>query len=115
MTADEIAEALAASPFNALFESPGEKELPRPPLPLSKGHLASLLNAGQFCGVIGQGARRHVVRGFTRKVQAKGAEEKTVGMDGSVNCKWRESDRMVPVVRTAWQDGRILTHEVEVD
>lgn len=110
LTEPEILEHLARSPLSRLFNPPPAHRLARPPLPLGKGHTSLLLASGQLDGVVEKDGVMHVVRGSTRKEVYVKDETETVDGEGNVIRKWVEAERMVPLIRTAWRDGRIETH-----
>ena len=75
----------------------------RPPLPLHRGHLATLLAAGVLSGALGTGAARHLVRG--RVVPVETTEVATT--EGEVVRTTRRSFALT--VTTLHPDGTLTT------
>ena len=70
LTEEELKTALAASPLWKMTDLPDVRRTPRPPLPLSRGHLALMLASGQLDGVVAPpDDEPHIVRGVALKVR----------------------------------------------
>jgi hypothetical protein len=110
MTPEDLWEALSTSPLWKLTTEVPEVAKPRPPLPLSRGHLALLLASGQLDGVVSPpGETPHAVRGTARKVPSTPTvtiEELEGGGERTVTTI---QERIELVVRTVTPDGHIRT------
>jgi hypothetical protein len=110
MTPEDLCDALNASPLWKLTTEVPEIPKPRPPLPLSRGHLALLLASGQLDGVVAPpGETPHVVRGTARKVPSTPTvttEELEGGRERTVTTI---KETIELVIRTVTPDGLIRT------
>lgn len=110
MTDADLAEALDASPLWKLTSTAEEAQKPRPPLPLSRGHLALLLASGQLDGVVEPpGEAPHVVRGTARKVPCPPTITTEELENGGEKTVTTIKERIELVVRTVTSDGQIRT------
>ena len=108
----ELMEAVGSSPLRGVFSIKKEVRKPRPPLELGSGHIASMIASGQFDGLINvPGFEPHVVKGSTRKADYVKDQREEESKDGSVSDVVVMSERVIPVIRAAWQDSRIETYE----
>lgn len=98
-----------AGAFGLLRARTGRPEAPsadhpvRPPLPLHRGHLATLLAAGVLSGALGTGDARHLVRGRVVPVET----EEITEQDGQVTRTTRKS--FAVTVTTLHPDGTLKT------
>jgi hypothetical protein len=112
LTPDEVGRALAASPLQKLLEPPKDVPLPRPPLPLGKGHIAMLLASGHLDGVVRpDGEEPHLVRGTAAKVQYLKEATEEERPDGSVTLKEVFAEKILLKVRAVDRTGTIKTFE----
>jgi|SRR5579872_701024 len=112
LTEAELIAAIAASPLWKLTQLPPDRPVPRPPLPLAKGHIALLLASGQLDGVVcPPGEEPHVVRGSANKVQAPPHVEQEVLESGGVKTITTIRERIQLTVRAVSLDGVIRTFE----
>ncbi|MBY0513164.1 MAG: hypothetical protein K2P78_04540 [Gemmataceae bacterium] len=112
LTEEELVEAVASSPLWNLTKAPPRKPVVRPPLPLSKGHVALLLASGQLDGVVHQpGEAPHVVRGTARKVACEPDVTTEVLESGAVKTVTTIKERIQLVIRAVGPDGNIRTFE----
>jgi hypothetical protein len=106
----ELRAALSRSPLRLRMQAPSAGKLGRPPLPVSKGHLAVLLAAGNLDGVVQpEGKPPHVVRGTSRKRDFLQSCTTTANEDGSETTRKVFSQKISLVVRTVGLDGVIRT------
>lgn len=84
-------------------ETPSTDHPVRPPLPLHRGHLATLLAAGVLSGALGTGDSRHLVRGRVVPVETVEVTEK----DGEVTRTIRKS--FTVTITTLHPDGTLKT------
>ena len=93
-----------------LLQPPKPKPLPTPPLPLSTGHTALLVAAGQLNGIVRpKGEPPHVVRGTTSKVERVVDSSVIENDDGSVTTKETRTEIIQLTVRTVDEHGVIHT------
>lgn len=110
LTDEELLEAVEKSPLWKLTETPPVKLPARPPLPLSRGHIALLLASGQLDGVLEPpGEQPHVVRGTATKVANAPQVAEEVLESGRVRTITTLTERIQLVVRTVTPDGLIRT------
>ena len=83
--------------------APSAEHPVRPPLPLHRGHLATLLAAGVLSGALGTGEQRHLVRGHVVPVETVEVTEE----DGEVTRTTRRS--FTVTVTTLHPDGTLKT------
>lgn len=82
------------------------ESIPKPPIPLSSGHLCLLVKAGAANGLIGSGKDAHILRVTTRKVEGPG-----------VTTHERKGSKLVAVTRSNEHYEtriRILTRNGEI-
>lgn len=109
---EELALALEESPLQKLTQEVEARTLARPPLPPGKGHVALLLASGQLDGVVESEDGSHVVRGTAKKVEYwnEAASKSEVNPEtGALTTKDVYSQKVVLVIRAAWQDGTLIT------
>ena len=68
-TEEELIEVVSDSPLGAHLTEVTPREIPRPPLPLDRGHLGLILASGILDGVVESEHGPHVVRGSSKKVE----------------------------------------------
>jgi hypothetical protein len=107
---EELLEMLAASPLSRMLEEgPKRKDLPRPPVPLGRGHIAMLLASGTLDGIVRpDGEPPHVVRGVARKQEVLVSAE-TEDNGKTVKTVERYQEQIKLIVRTLGQDGIVRT------
>ena len=108
----ELEQVVADSPLAKHLTEVQHREIPRPPLPLDKGHLGLILASGILDGVVESPHGPHVVRGSSTKVEYhnKEASESTENPDtGAVTTKDVYSQRMVTIIRAVETNGVIHT------
>jgi SAM-dependent methyltransferase len=107
----ELAALLATSPAAAAFRPPPPRPRRRPPLPLGRGHVALVLTAGGFNGLVAPaGEDPHVMRGTVRKVrECTGRTEQQQG--GTTEVEETFEDRIIRTVRCLIGTGDIITLE----
>ncbi len=109
-TPEEMIEKVLASPLAKLLLPP--KPIPRrsPPMPLSKGHIAIVLAAGDLDGLIfPEGEPPHVIRGTAEKITVRNEEKCEVNEheDGSYSTKEVLIEEVKLCVRAIDTHGRI--------
>jgi hypothetical protein len=110
LTQDEIEAMLSRSPLNRLLEPPPRRVLPRPPLPVNKGHLSLLLASGHLDGIVRpSGESAHVIRGVATKLTSlkERTEEELEG--GGVKVKSVYSEQPQLSVRAVDANGNLKT------
>jgi hypothetical protein len=111
LTPTELERLLVKSPLNRVFETPKEKPIGRPPLPLNKGHLALLLASGALNGIV-PSSPPHVVRGSSQKSEyiseTKCQEDEKTGAVTTITVK---REKVTLIVRTVDCSGAIQTLE----
>lgn len=114
LTEEEVGRALAASKLQRLLEPPKEMPLPRPPLPLAKGHIAMLLASGHLDGIVRpDGEEPHVVRGTATKKQYLKEQAEDEHEDGSTTTKSVYAEKIVLKVRAVDKAGNLKTFAQE--
>jgi predicted RNA methylase len=111
-TEEELIEVVSNSPLGAHLTEVTPREIPRPPLPLDRGHLGLILASGILDGVVESPHGPHVVRGSSTKVEYynKEASDSTEDLEtGAVTTKDVYSQRMVTIIRCVTSDGTIHT------
>jgi hypothetical protein len=111
-TDKELLEAVARSPHWRLTQEPQQIPPARPPLPISKGHIALLLASGECDGVVRpEGEEPHLVKGTAMKVKKE--PEVTVDEDDNGNTKTITTikEEIKLVIRAVTQSGEIRTFE----
>lgn len=110
-TEGELWELVNASPLSKLMhESPSPTSTPRPPLALSKGHIALTLAAGQLNGIVSKpGERPHVIRGTASKKEEQTERDLTPHDDGTTTCRTVYTEKIRLVVRVLKHTGEIVT------
>lgn len=109
-TDDEVGVMLERSPLQSIQKPPGDPGLPRPPLPVSNGHLAMMIAAGHLDGIVRPpGEPAHVVRGTSRKVQYLKESTEQQNADGSTSEKTVYGEKICLTVRLAFPSGEIRT------
>lgn len=112
LTEEELKEALAVSPLWKMTDLPEARRTPRPPLPLSKGHLALMLASGQLDGIVAPpGESPHIVRGVAHKMCCLPDVTEEVQPNGSVKTTTVIRERIQLVVRAVGRDGIIRTFD----
>lgn len=107
-TQNELAVAFANSPLQRLLESPKPAPLPRPPLPVTKGHLAMLLASGHMDGLVSPpGEMPHVIRGTATKKQYL-KEESIEEKDDCTTQKQVYAEKVLLTIRALTHDARIV-------
>lgn len=107
-TIHELMDAVGKSPLQRIFLPRQPEEKQRPPLELGKGHISLLVASGQVNGLVkAAGHEPHVVRGMTRK-EGYIVSQTSDGNDGKTTIT---SEKVTPLIRAAWPDGRIETYE----
>jgi predicted RNA methylase len=112
-TDEELVEAVQTSPLAKHLTVVQPREIPRPPLPLDKGHLGLILASGILDGVVESPFGPHVVRGSSTKVEYynKEASDSTEDPEtGAVTTRDVYSQRMVTVIRCVTGDGTLHTY-----
>jgi predicted RNA methylase len=100
-------EMVRNSPLHAATKI-GAQRTDRPPLPLGTGHVALLLAAGAVDGVYGEGATRHLARGFvSRRVETEKIPDETAGGNAKLKVITRET--FAVEIRTLEDNGKITT------
>lgn len=114
LTDEEVGRALYASKLQALLAAPREVPLPRPPLPLAKGHIAMLLASGHLDGIVRpEGEEPHVVRGTAQKKQYLKEVIEDEKDDGSCVTKSIYAEKIVLTVRAVDRQGNLKTFKQE--
>ena len=114
LTEDEVGRALAASRLQKLLEPTRPLPLPRPPLPLAKGHIAMLLASGHLDGVVRpEGEAPHVVRGTAQKKMYLAEQTENENEKGEVTTKTVYREKIVLTVRAVDKDGNLRTFAQE--
>ena len=111
-TEKELIEAVSRSPHWRLTQEPQQIPPARPPLPISKGHIALLLASGECDGVVRpEGEEPHLVKGTAMKVKKE--PEVTVEEDdqGRVKTITTVKEEIKLVIRAVTQSGEIRTFE----
>lgn len=109
LTEFELQRALATSPLQSHLEPPKPLALPRPPLPVGKGHLALLLASGHMDGLVcPPGEEPHVVRGTAQKVQYLKESSEQEKDNGEVTTKHVFSEKILLNIRVLKSDGSIV-------
>ena len=106
-------EVVENSPLAKHLTAIEPREIPRPPLPLDKGHLGLILASGILDGVVDSPYGPHVVRGSSTKVEYynKEASDSTEDPEtGAVTTKDVFSQRMVTIIRCVTGDGTLHTY-----
>ena len=112
MTDRELAEAICASPLWSITEPPRSLPPARPPLPLTKGHIALMLASGQCDGVLSpDGEEPHLVRGTAMKVKCEPETTEDVDASGNLKTTTIVKEEIKIVIRAVGQDGEIRTFE----
>lgn len=109
-TNDELYELMQRSPLRKHLDPPTVVEaMPRPPLALSKGHLALMLASGYLNGLVEpDGEPPHVVRGTASKVEELAEVDEDEGEHQTKTTSiYRE--RIQLTVRAVAADGEIKT------
>ncbi len=112
-TDDELIEVVENSPLARHLAEIRPREIPRPPLPLDKGHLGLILASGILDGVVESPFGPHVVRGSSTKVEYYNREASDSREDpetGAVTTRDVWSQRMVTIIRCVTEDGTIHTY-----
>jgi hypothetical protein len=108
-TDDELLQVIEKSPLGAILKEVPEVRIRRPPLPLSKGHVAMLLASGMLDGVVHKpGEPSHVIRGVATKKEVFNEEASTVDIDeeeGTARIKEVYSERIQLSVRAVDEEG----------
>jgi Uncharacterised methyltransferase family (DUF6094) len=108
LTEEELNDGLSQSPLYKAFETKAARPLRRPPLSLNAGHTSLLLLTGLLDGYVPSDPP-HVVRGYCGKEsRLKKVEEHET--ETSHVEKRTYADVPLPVVRTVWPDGTIVTY-----
>jgi predicted RNA methylase len=111
-TDEELIEVVGNSPLGRHLLEVEPRPIPRPPLPLDRGHLGLILASGILDGVVESKYGPHVVRGSSTKVEYynREASDSTEDPDtGAVTTKDVYSQRMVTIIRCVTADGTIHT------
>lgn len=112
LTEEELLEALAVSPLWKMTDLPDARRTPRPPLPLSRGHLALMLASGQLDGIVAPpDDEPHIVRGVALKVPCPADVTEEVQESGAIKTTTVIRERIQLVVRAVGKDGIIRTFE----
>ena len=112
LTEDELRDALAASPLWKMTDLPEARRTSRPPLPLSRGHLALMLASGQLDGIVAPpGDEPHIVRGVALKVPCPADVTEEVQENGALKTTTVLRERIQLVVRAVGRDGLIHTFQ----
>lgn len=109
-THDELYELMQRSPIRKhLSPPPFFDTFPRPPLALSKGHLALMLASGYLNGLVApEGELPHVVRGTASKVESIADIEETES-EHETKTVTIHRERIQLTVRAVGRDGEIKT------
>lgn len=111
-TDEELIEVVENSPLAKHLAEIQPREIPRPPLPLDRGHLGLILASGILDGVVESPFGPHVVRGSSTKVEYYNKEASDSREDpetGAVTTRDVWSQRMVTIIRCVTEDGTIHT------
>lgn len=109
LTDKELQERLATSALQKLLQPPPPLVLPRPPLPVAKGHLAMLLASGHMDGLVSpDGEVPHVVRGTATKVPYLKESTEDIKSDGSITTREVYSEKVVLTIRALTSEGKIV-------
>jgi hypothetical protein len=116
LTDEEIGAALARSPLNRLMEPPPKRLLPRPPLPVNKGHLSLLLASGHMDGIVRPpGEPAHVIRGVaTKRTYLKEVTEEETP-DCATKIRRVFSEQPMLTVRAVDANGNLKTFTQDTD
>lgn len=111
-TDEELIEAIENSPLAKHLTEVVPRAVPRPPLPLDRGHLGLILASGILDGTV-MCQWPHVVRGSSKKVKYYNKEASSSTEDeetGAVTTKDVWSQKPVTVIRCVTPDGNIYTY-----
>ena len=111
-TDEELHQVVEDSPLAKHLTEVQPREIPRPPLPLDKGHLGLILASGILDGVVESPHGPHVVRGSSTKVEYHNKEASDSTEDpetGAVTTKDVFRQRMVTIIRAVETNGVIHT------
>ncbi len=113
MTEEELVETVENSPLGKHLTEVVPRAIPRPPLPLDRGHLGLILASGILDGVVESPHGPHVVRGSSTKVEYFNREASDSTEDpetGAVTTRDVYSQKMVTIIRCVTEDGTIYTY-----
>lgn len=109
LTEEEYATCMASSPVMRHFAPQAEPPPLRPPMTLSKGHLAILLASGHLDGLVEPpGELPHVVRGVVRKQQYETSKTVEATREAKTTTTVT-TERMSIAVRVLSSDGTLRT------
>ena len=112
MTDDELIEAVCKSPLWSVTREPKRIMPGRPPLTISKGHIALLLASGECDGVVcPEGEPPHLVKGTARKVKLDPIVTVDEDAQGRLKTTTVITEEIKLVIRAATPDGEIRTFE----
>lgn len=113
-TEAELLAELDKSPLNDKLKEVKEFTPASPPLPLTRGHLGLVLASGMLDGVVEGPHGPHVVRGSSTKIKyhnIPASSSKRDAETGAVTTKDVYSERLVTIIRTVDDDGKIQTFD----
>jgi Uncharacterised methyltransferase family (DUF6094) len=111
-TDEELIEKIEQSPLAKHLTEVQPRAIPRPPLPLDRGHLGLILASGILDGVVESPHGPHVVRGSSTKVEYYNREASDSTEDpetGAVTTRDVYSQKMVTIIRCVTADGTLHT------